>query len=148
MPAEGTAASALRGLTGRIYVACPKACFWSARYERIVSGLRLRLPAADLREPRLMFSSDNDWRRRWPGVLASIDALVVFGSPTRAHDLQVVGHGVAAEVANALAAKVPVYGLGELGQPIGPMPVGVELRLLPDPRPAEWALLNFSGGVR
>jgi hypothetical protein len=92
-----------------------------------------------------MFSSDNDWRRRWPEVLAGIDALVVFGSLTRASDLQVVGHGVAAEVADALAAGIPIYGLGERGQPIGPMPVGVELKLLPEPLPAEWALLNFSG---
>jgi len=98
------------GTRERVYLAAPKAEYESPRYQRLAALARRLLPHADVIEARTAFVDVADWRTNWPGMVASITALVFLTTPDGW-----IGRGVWAEVQEA-HASVPVYLLTDRGQ--------------------------------
>ena len=87
----------------RAYVAHPQVSYGTARERECVAALRRLLPGWDLFDPSGRYRTDTGWRRSWPRVLASLDALVVFGTREG-----VIGCGCLREIADAERRGLPV----------------------------------------
>ena len=101
----------------RVYLACPIPAFWTERYEVRLAHLRRLAPVAEIVEPRLLPWDNPRWLAGGRGLIATCDALVVFGLGDRS-----VGLGVAQELEWAAADGVPAWELTGRGA------------LRPDPR--------------
>ncbi|MBA3274580.1 MAG: hypothetical protein H0T72_02205 [Chloroflexia bacterium] len=62
------------------------------------------LPNADLLAARNLFTSNAEWRRRWPGILPTLAALVFFDDADGC-----IGAGVEREIVGAHGLGIPVY---------------------------------------
>lgn len=88
----------------RIYVASPLSTYHTTRYDRMLSRVRECFPESVILPARDLFASNADWRSRWPDILPTLDALVFFDD-----DAGCIGAGTERELADALAAAIPVY---------------------------------------
>jgi hypothetical protein len=94
----------LSRITGRVYVASPLHTFDTPRYSTELARIRERFPHAEIVPARGLFRSNADWKRAWPAILATIDALVFF-----ADDDGYVGYGVWTELCDADARGIPIW---------------------------------------
>lgn len=124
----------------RVYLAAPVAVLGSPRHLRALRRLRAVLPRAEVVDPAELFVSSADWRARWPGVLAGLDAVVFL----TARD-GTIGAGVAQEILDAHLRGLPVAHLTAAGKLV-PAP-GLRLRLLEAGDPRRFARV-LAGGKR
>lgn len=93
-----------RQLRPRVYAAHPLTSYASPHAATQLAGLARALPAAELVDPEsLAWTDDAAWSGAWPGLLATLDALVVFADRDGT-----VGAGCAQECLDALVAGLPV----------------------------------------
>jgi len=93
----------LRTITGRVYVASSLSTYSTPRYARELERIRAFFPHADILPARDLFRSNDDWRRRWPELLTTLQAVVFF-----ADDDGYIGYGVWTELTDALDQNIPV----------------------------------------
>lgn len=99
----------------RVYAAHAMTCYGTEHERASLDTLAGLFPDAEIVDPAGMFASSTEWLDRWPDVLDGLDALVLF-----ADEHGMVGAGCLREVADAIAAGVPVayldpcFGLCEL----------------------------------
>ena len=87
----------------RVYLAHPQVSYGTVRERECVAALRRLLPGWDLYNPSGRYRTDTGWLRSWPRVLASLDALVVFGTREG-----VIGCGCLRELADVERRGLPV----------------------------------------
>lgn len=99
-------------MTVRIYVASSVQTYNLTNYKTRLRAIRRQLeavtPQVCILAARDMFSSNEDWRAKWPSVLRTVDVLVYFGYETFGRAPS-IGYGVHTEIANALHAGKPVF---------------------------------------
>lgn len=103
----------LRTITGRVYVASSLSTYDTDRYDQMVESVREHFPHADLLPARDQFTSNADWRRRWPGMLPTLQAVVFFDDGEGW-----IGRGVLEEITTAQRAGLPVFYLTDC-EPLG-----------------------------
>lgn len=91
-------------ITGRLYVASPLSTFNTPRYDSELQHLRAHFHHADIVPARGLFTSNAEWKRGWPDILSTIDALVFF-----ADDDGYVGYGVWTELSDAYERGIPIW---------------------------------------
>ncbi len=94
----------------RFYVASPVGTYRTERYDRMLARIAARFPDGELVPARGLFASNDDWRRRWPVILGTVDALCVFTD-----EAGWIGLGVWTEVRDATIRNLPVVVLGDDG---------------------------------
>ncbi len=87
----------------RIYCAHPMTAYGTICERRSLAAIRRLLPGVHLVDPNGMFTSTGDWLERWPDVLGTLDALILFADERGA-----IGAGCVQEVTGAHRAGVPV----------------------------------------
>lgn len=93
----------LRTTAGRVYVASSLSTYATPEYARNLDRIAELFPDAEILAPRDLFTSNSDWLRKWPGVVAQIDALIFF------QDAQgYIGYGVWTEIHDAIDHGIPV----------------------------------------
>lgn len=97
-------------ITGRVYVASSLSTYSTARYEQMIDAARSHYPQATILPARDQFTSTDDWRRRWPELLNTLQAVVFF-----ADDDGYIGYGVFTELTDALDRGIPVRYLAPNG---------------------------------
>lgn len=97
-------------LTGRIYVASSLPTFATDRYGRMVGHAAAHFPRATILPARDAFRSNDEWRRRWPGVLDSLAAVAFFDDGAG-----FIGRGTLDEITDAARRGLPVYYLTPSG---------------------------------
>lgn len=90
-------------IPNRIYVASPISTYTTARYDTMLSRVRSRFPDSHILPARDLFKSNADWRRKWPVILPTLDAVVFFDD-----DDGCIGAGTEQEIADAQSADIPV----------------------------------------
>lgn len=90
-------------MTSPVYVAHPQSTYGTSRESECLQAIANALPDAELVNPRDLFESNDDWKRRGPIVIADVDMVVVF-----ADACCWVGLGVMTEMALAVAHGKPV----------------------------------------
>lgn len=93
----------LSRITGRVYVASSLSTYRTPRYDRMVASVREQFPHATILPARDQFTSNHDWRRRWPDLLPTLQGVVFF-----ADNDGYVGYGVWTELNDALDRGIPV----------------------------------------
>jgi len=93
----------VRASSSQIYVAHPTAMYGTRRERRFLGVIAAAFPSAEVIDPAREFSGHDEWARRWPTLLFSIDVLVVFGDRRGW-----IGHTTFVELVDALSAEVPV----------------------------------------
>ncbi len=88
----------------RIYVASPISTYQTDRYDAMVCRARCHFPDSDILPARDRFASNADWRRKWPVILLTLDAVVFFDD-----DDGCIGAGTEREIADAQSAGIPVF---------------------------------------
>lgn len=107
----------------RVYAAHPVTSYGTEHEARSLAALRALLPDCEIYDPAGRYRREHGWRRAWPGVLASLSGLVVFGAKDGT-----IGTGCLRELTDALAWGLPVAGLdGDVLKVIG----GVQLLPVP-----------------
>lgn len=96
-------------ITGRVYVASSLSTYDTPRYDRMIDAVRLHFPDADILPARDQFTSNADWRRKWPRMLPTLAAMVFFD------DRGTIGRGVYQEVEDAKARDLPIFYLSDDG---------------------------------
>lgn len=99
----------IRMATGIVYVASPLSTYETNRYDDLLGRLQQVMPKADLLPARACFSSKADWRRRWPSVLPTLDAVVFFDDEDGC-----IGAGTEKEIADAYRSGIPVLFLNTI----------------------------------
>jgi hypothetical protein len=94
----------LSWITGRVYVASSLHTFDTPRYNTELARIREHFPHAEIVPARGLFGSNAHWKRRWPDILTTIDALVFF-----ADDDGYVGLGVWTELCHADERGIPIW---------------------------------------
>lgn len=95
----------------KVYAAHPMTCYGSTYAAEQLAGMAVALPGAQIVDPEHAgWETSADWRREWPTILDTLAGLVVF-----ADRLGTIGTGCMAEIADAIAAGVPVAGWHEDG---------------------------------
>ena len=100
----------------KVYAAHPMTCYGTTHERASLDTLARLFPGAEIVDPAGIFASSTEWLDHWPDVLDGLDALVLF-----ADEHGMVGAGCVREVADAIAAGVPVgyldvyFGVCELG---------------------------------
>lgn len=117
----------LRALRGRVYVASPIQTYATPRYDAMLARLRQLLPQAEVLPARDLFTSNEDWRQRWPVLLPTLDALVFFDHRGS------IGRGVYQEIEDAAAAGLTVFYLPHPAAELLPYD-GEHVRILPHGR--------------
>lgn len=97
-------------ITGRVYVASSLSTYSTARYEQMIDAARSHFPQATILPARDQFTSTDDWRRRWPDILPTLDALVYFEDRDG-----YIGYSVFTELTDALDRGIPVRYLAPNG---------------------------------
>ncbi len=97
-------------ITDPVYLASPLGTFRTPRYGAKLAATRAHFPRADVLPARELFTSNADWRRRWPAILPTLRALVFFDD-----DAGYLGLGTWAELADVYRAGVPVWYLDDAG---------------------------------
>lgn len=87
----------------RVYIASPISTYGTARYDAMVSRVRSHFPESDILPARDLFTSNADWRRKWPVILPTLDAVVFFDD-----DDGCIGAGTEQEITDAQSAGIPV----------------------------------------
>ena len=95
----------------RVYVASSLHTFNTPRYDVELNRIRTRFPDAAIIPARGRFHSNRAWRRGWPKLLASIDAVVFF-----ADDDGFIGLGVWTELCDADERGIPISYLAPHGE--------------------------------
>jgi hypothetical protein len=85
-----------------IYVAAPTTLYWSPRYDQALATVHTLFPGTCVLDARSAWASDQDWLRRWPELLPTVETVVVVT------DEGWIGYGVFTEVNDALAISIPV----------------------------------------
>lgn len=93
----------LHTFTGRVYVASPIQTYTTPCYDTMLARVRVLLPNAELIPARDCFTSNADWRQRWPALLRTLDALIFFDHQGS------IGRGVFQEIEDAQATALPVF---------------------------------------
>lgn len=97
------------GVHTHVYLAAPKAEYTTPRYAHLAARVRTLFPDATVTEARTAFRNVEDWFARWPGVLASLSAVVFVTAPGGW-----IGRGVWTELQDA-RPTIPVYLLDAKG---------------------------------
>ncbi len=93
-----------------LYAAHPMTAYGTAGEARALRRLAALFPAFDVADPSTMFSDGASWHDLWPGVLDQVDLLAIFADREGC-----VGVGCLKEIADAIAAYLPVVALGPRG---------------------------------
>lgn len=101
----------LSRITGRVYVASSLHTFDTPRYNTELARITEHVPHAEIMPARSLFTSHAEWRRGWPNILTTIDALVFF-----ADDDGYVGYGVWTELCDANERGIPIWYLAPHGR--------------------------------
>lgn len=91
----------------RVYVASPITTYQTPRYDLKLTLIAQHFPRAEILQPRDLFHSTADWRRRWPRILPTLTDLVFFAETDRT-----IGLGVWSELQDA-AGCIPVWFLDD-----------------------------------
>ena len=100
----------------RLYAAHPMTCYRSEHERACLDALAGHFPGAEIVNPATRGWTNDTWRRAWPRLVMTLSTLVIFPDEDGT-----VGTGCLREVADAIAAGVPVavldpcFGLCELG---------------------------------
>jgi len=97
-------------LTGNVYLASSLSTYRAPRYDRMLNASRAHFPQARVRTARSLFTSNQEWRARWPAVLTSSTALVFFVDAAG-----YIGKGVYQEIHDADMYGIPVWFLTDDG---------------------------------
>lgn len=98
-------------LPRRVYVASPITTYHTARYDLMLNWITTHFPPqARLVAARDLYTSTNDWLRRWPNILAMVDAVCVFTDEDGW-----IGRGVWTEMRDAELSGLPVRVIGDDG---------------------------------
>ncbi len=92
----------------RVYVASPITTYRTPRYDLKLVLIAQHFPRAEILQPRHLFQSTADWRRRWPRILPTLTDLVFFAETDRT-----IGLGVWSEPDQDAARCVPVWFLAD-----------------------------------
>ena len=95
----------------RLYCARPMVAYGTNRDARQLARVAEAFPDAEVLDPAVMFTTNEQWLAAWPEVLASLDLLVLW-----ADEAGFIGTGVLREVVDAIAARVPVVALDHEGK--------------------------------
>lgn len=80
----------------RVYVASPITTYQTPRYDLKLALIAQHFPRAEILQPRDLFHSTADWRRRWSRILPTLTDLVFFAETDRT-----IGLGVWSELQDA-----------------------------------------------
>jgi hypothetical protein len=94
----------LDGVRELIYLASPISTYPTYRYDLALCRIEARFPAADVIPARRERRDSADWLARWPATVRTLDRLVYFPAADRT-----IGAGVAREVIDAYALRLPVH---------------------------------------
>ncbi len=86
-----------------IYLASPIPTYATVRYDRMSDLVQSRYPGETVLEARRLFTSSEDWRAQWPGIVARIARLVFFANEDGS-----LGAGVMRELYDARWHNVPI----------------------------------------
>ncbi|MGP0108126.1 MAG: hypothetical protein ACLPR9_04555 [Acidimicrobiales bacterium] len=92
----------------RIYVAHPITSYGTEHGVACLDSLADLLPGADLVDPAALFTTSAQWLDAWPAIVQTLAGLVVFGAADGT-----IGSGCLLEVADAMAAELPVAAFEE-----------------------------------
>lgn len=87
----------------RVYAARPMTAYYTDLDGRQLAALARHFPKATVLDPAELFESNEEWLAEWPGILDRLDLLVLWADADG-----MVGAGVLREVADAVAARLPV----------------------------------------
>lgn len=118
----------LRSATGRVYVASSLSTYDTPDYSTKLERITELFPNAEILAARGLFTSNADWRQKWPGIVSQIDALVFFDDADG-----YIGYGVWTEISDAIERGIPVYALGP-GDRLYDFETEIEVTL----RPWDW----------
>ncbi len=86
-----------------VYAAHPLTCYRSAHERACLDAIASAFPGAEVLDPAECFADDDGWLARWPALVPTLSALVLFADE-QGH----VGAGCLREVADVLVADIPV----------------------------------------
>jgi len=95
---------------GIVYLASPKPTFGTKLARRMIGRARKLFPRAGVIAAGDLFTSNEDWLKRWPFTLGAFAGLAFFSEADGT-----VGLGVCKEVADAQALDLPVVFLDDEG---------------------------------
>jgi hypothetical protein len=99
----------------RIYVAHPITSYGTARGAACLDALAELLPGSELVDPAALFTTSAAWLDAWPAMVQTLAGLVVFGAADGT-----IGSGCLLEIADAMAAELPVAAFEEGGTGLAP----------------------------
>jgi len=111
----------------RCYAAHPKTTYGSELARGQLAALRTQLPGWEIVDPEeARWISDAAWLKEWPRILATLDAIAIFGESGTA----MVGAGCWQEWQDGVLAGLPTLGLDDDGAlctlvTLVPLPVGI-----------------------
>lgn len=126
-----------------VYACHPMTTYGTPRAAQHVARLVELLPGVDVLDPEDCCWDTNDaWRSEWPALLARLAGVVVFGAPDDS-----LGAGCLVELADAIAARVPVAALDLEADPEGGLVELAGFELLPatERTPSRAARLRSGG---
>ena len=107
---QSTAIVNTADVEGIVYLASPKPTFGTKLARRMMGRARKQFPRAGVIAAGELFTSNEDWLKRWPFVLPAFSGLAFFSEPDGT-----VGLGLCKEVADARALDLPVVFLDDEG---------------------------------
>jgi hypothetical protein len=129
----------VRGSRNRVYLAAPLGLFGTERHLKALELVRHRFPTHELLDAAELFSDTNDWRRRWPGMVRTLDRLVFITDVGG-----IIGAGVFQEILDAGLRDVPIEYLSPSGRFVAVR--AIRFKLLGEDDPAQFARVHISRG--
>ena len=93
-----------------VYAAHPMTAYGTDHEARALRRIAEAFPGAEVLDPAAMFDDNASWHDTWPQVLAGIDVCAIF-----ADEAGSIGVGCLKEIADTIAAHVPVVAVGPRG---------------------------------
>ena len=93
-----------------IYAAHPMTAYGTDHETRVLRRIAAAFDGWDVLNPAVMFDDNASWHDTWPQVLSGIDVCAIFADKTGC-----IGVGCLKEIADAIAARIPVVAVGPTG---------------------------------
>jgi len=102
-------------------------------------AVRDRFPDAEVLDAEVLFAASVDWRRRWPGLVRTLDRLIFVSG-----DDGIIGAGVMQEIVDARLHRVPCDYLTDAGTLV---PIrDITFQMVPAGSRVRFARVRASGG--
>lgn len=97
-------------ITGPVYIASSLSTYRTPRYDRMIESIRTLFPQSNAMPARDQFTSNADWRRKWPDILPTIAAVVFFDDGDG-----YLGLGVWTEITDCFRIGLPLWYIDDDG---------------------------------